>query len=233
MLMDLHYSTVSWPTNSLDHVTTYADYNVHGQAETIIAANGLTTTRTFNGRGQLLTSTTGAQTYTTAYGYSTSTGDLETIDYPSGTTVEYSYGADSGINAVTVDGTTIIDGVTRMPLGPITVATLAPTESGISFDRTYDARYNIMDIIVGADITAIHYSRDAEGHVTGIYGLPASTPASHEQSYTYETDSNRLTDPTGMAYITVMMPWAISSQTAPLPTSMTGSIVLPRCEAEL
>ena len=85
-------------SNSLGHVTTYADYNVHGQAETITAANGLVTTRTYTSKGLLSSSTTAG--LTTSYVYNTA-GELQSITQPGGRTITYGYDSGGRVNRIT------------------------------------------------------------------------------------------------------------------------------------
>ncbi|WP_028578878.1 RHS repeat-associated core domain-containing protein [Desulfogranum japonicum] len=93
-------------TNAKGHVTTYGDYNALGKAETIIAANGLTTRYTYNDKKQLLSSDTGG--LITFYSYDDA-GVLQQITNPGNRIITYSYNtagqietiADSQGNAIT------------------------------------------------------------------------------------------------------------------------------------
>ncbi len=84
-------------TNGLGHVTTYADYNVHGQAETITDANGIMTTRSFTGAGLLLSTTTAG--LTTGYSYNAA-GALQSISLPGGREISYGYDDAGRVNLV-------------------------------------------------------------------------------------------------------------------------------------
>ncbi len=130
--------------------------------------------------------------YTTAYSWETTTGDLDTIEYPSGSTVSYTRGSDGTITAVSLDGTTLINAITRLPFGPVKGAQLAGT---IPLTREYDQRYNIATI--QASLLDYTYTRDAEGHVKTISGVLAPTANIETTDYTYDTNNNRLTDTTG------------------------------------
>ncbi|MDP3478236.1 MAG: RHS repeat-associated core domain-containing protein [Desulfoprunum sp.] len=75
-------------TDALGHTTTYSDYNVFDQAETVTDPNGIVTTRTYNSSG-LVTATTTAG-LTTAYAYN-ATGQLQTITLPGTRMITYTY----------------------------------------------------------------------------------------------------------------------------------------------
>jgi RHS repeat-associated protein len=75
-------------TDALDHAIIYSDYNAFGQAETITDANGIVTTRSYNGDGRLVATTTAG--LTTSYIY-TPAGDLQTVTLPGSRVVTYSY----------------------------------------------------------------------------------------------------------------------------------------------
>lgn len=75
-------------TDALGHVITYSDYNAFGQAETVTDANGIVTTRTFDGNGHLTSTTTAG--LTTSYTYN-STNQLLSVIRPGNQSISYSY----------------------------------------------------------------------------------------------------------------------------------------------
>lgn len=75
-------------TNAMGHVTTFADYNAFGQAETLTDPNGIVTTRVFNGSGRMTAVTTAG--LTTGYAYNP-VGLPLNITRPGGRTITYSY----------------------------------------------------------------------------------------------------------------------------------------------
>jgi YD repeat-containing protein len=77
-------------TNALGHITRYDRYNHHGQVEQITAANGLTTTYTYDARQRLLTHTVGALTTTLTYD---GVGQITRLDMPDGSLLNYTYDA--------------------------------------------------------------------------------------------------------------------------------------------
>ena len=74
-------------TDALGHTTTFSDYNAFGQAETVTDANGLVTTRTYDGNGLLTTTATAG--LTTAYAWNAA-GQLQTVTLPGNRTITYS-----------------------------------------------------------------------------------------------------------------------------------------------
>jgi RHS repeat-associated protein len=147
----------------------------------------------YNSLGQLTSETRviASTSYTTAYDYSNTTGELESIIYPSGKEVGYSYGSDGQVASVSIDGGIIINAVTHLPFGPLNSATLGSTV----LTKDYDQRYNLTGITAGS-LNYI-YSRDAEGHVTAIENMPSPQAANDESTATYPADSNKLQSTTG------------------------------------
>ncbi|MFH0783494.1 MAG: RHS repeat-associated core domain-containing protein [Pseudomonadota bacterium] len=85
-------------TNALGHATTFSDYNVFGQAETVTDANGIVTTRVYNASG-LVTATTTAG-LSTGYTYD-GAGKLQTITLPGGRTITYTYNPENRLDKIT------------------------------------------------------------------------------------------------------------------------------------
>lgn len=77
-------------TNAANHVTTFTDYNAHGQPTRIVDPNGLVTTFTYDLRQRLTSVTEGAEQ--TVYEYFP-TGLLKKVTLPDGAFVEYTYDA--------------------------------------------------------------------------------------------------------------------------------------------
>ena len=75
-------------TNAMGHITSYSNYNIHGQAESLADTNGLVTTRTYDSKGRLVTSSVGG--LTTSYTY-TIAGNLSIVTQPGDRTVTYDY----------------------------------------------------------------------------------------------------------------------------------------------
>ncbi|HEX6530118.1 MAG TPA: DUF6531 domain-containing protein [Burkholderiales bacterium] len=81
-------SNVATITNAAGHTTSITAYNAHGQPLTIVDANGLTTTMTYDARQRLKTRTVGAET--TSYDYDDA-GQLTKVTLPDGSFLSYSY----------------------------------------------------------------------------------------------------------------------------------------------
>ena len=74
--------------NAVGHTTDITAYNAHGQPLTIVDANGLTTTLTYDERQRLKTRTVGNET--TSYDYD-SVGQLTRVTLPDGSFLSYTY----------------------------------------------------------------------------------------------------------------------------------------------
>ncbi|MDR3631700.1 MAG: hypothetical protein P4L42_15370 [Desulfocapsaceae bacterium] len=74
--------------DALGHITTYSNYNAFGQAQTITDPNGIVTTRVFNTKGLVASSTTAG--LTTGYSYDPA-GRLLTITLHGNRTINYAY----------------------------------------------------------------------------------------------------------------------------------------------
>ncbi len=134
----------------------------------------------------------GPTSYTTSYAWDSTTGELNSMTYPGGGTVNYSRGSDGNISSVSLDGSTLINAITRLPFGPLKSAEIA---GSISLTKDYDQRYNIERI--QAMLLDYTYTRDAEGHVTSISNVPAPTVNDKTTDYTYNSTNNQLTAATG------------------------------------
>ena len=75
-------------TNAAGHITSITAYNGHGQPLTIIDANALTTTLTYDARLRLKTRTVGSETTTYDYDFA---GQLTKVTLPDGSFLTYGY----------------------------------------------------------------------------------------------------------------------------------------------
>jgi RHS repeat-associated protein len=139
-----------------------------------------------------------------AIGYSYTNGDLVSMATPLGQTVTYGY-TNRRITSISVNGTTILSGVTYDPFGPATGWTWG---NGTTESRAFDQDGNPHQI-VAAGVTD-GYTVDNASRITGIsdsgvasnsftFGydaldrLTSGTSTAITRGYTYDASSNRLT----------------------------------------
>ena len=172
--------TYDTSTNGIGHLATITDE--HG-----------TRSMQYNSSGQLTTEsrTTNGTSSTISYDWSNETGELSTLTYPSGMTVEYNRDNNGQIESLSIDGQTIIDAVTHLPFGPLKSATLGST----NLNRNFDQRYNLTSI--AARSMQYTYTRDAEGHITVIDNISTPAVASGATSYNYSEGTNQISNKTG------------------------------------
>jgi YD repeat-containing protein len=121
---------------------------------------------------------------TKSVGYAYTSGDLTTLTTPSGQAVTYGYNSNHQITSVTVNGTTVLSGVTYEPLGPVNGWTWG---NATPVTRTYDGDCNITQIASNGQKTLTY---DNASRVQGI-----TDTASGSSSWTYYgyDDLDRLT----------------------------------------
>ncbi|MFO1323217.1 MAG: hypothetical protein U1F15_04050 [Burkholderiales bacterium] len=178
-------------TNPLGHVTQIAAYDADGRPLTVVDANALTTTMTYDLRGRLISRTVGSEQ--TSYVYD-GVGQLTGVVLPDNSTLTYTYDAahrltqlQDGLGnriAYTLDGAGNRTQERVYDPGGV----LARTRS-----RVFDA-LNRLAQDLGAQAQATAYSYDGNGNLTGT-----TDPLSHSTTNTYDA-LNRLTqvlDPAG------------------------------------
>ena len=149
------------------------------------------------GKGQ----TVGAITKSVGYAYAN--GDLVTLVTPSGQTVTYGY-TNHQITSVAVNGTTIANGVTYFPFGPVSGWSWG---NSTTVSRTYDTDAKITQISTAGD--AINFGYDNAFRITGITDtgnsantwtlgydsldrLTSAAETGTTLGWTYDTNGNRL-----------------------------------------
>ncbi|MBM9512730.1 RHS repeat-associated core domain-containing protein [Desulfogranum marinum] len=169
-------------TNGIGRLTTVTDE--HGTRTLQYNSSGRLTTdsRSINGTESAI-----------SYQWSNETGELNALIYPSGMQVEYNRNNNGQIESISIDGQTIIDAVTHLPFGPLKSATLGST----NLNRNFDQRYNLTSIAAGT--MQYTYSRDAEGHVTGIDNISPPTVVPESATYNYGEGTNQINSKTGNA----------------------------------
>src|SRR5260370_27122325 len=112
------------------------------------------------GRVKLKSQTIG--TVTRSVGYDYTNGNLTTLTTPSGQVVFYGYNANHQVTSVAVNGTTVLNGVTYEPLGPVSGWTWG---NGTTTVRTYDTDGKISQLVSAGTKT---YGYDDAFRITGI-----------------------------------------------------------------
>jgi RHS repeat-associated protein len=150
------------------------------------------------GKGQV----NGAIAQSVGYGYTN--GDLVSLITPSGQTVVYGY-TNHRITSVSVNGTTILSGVTYDPFGPANAWTWG---NATTMSRTFDQDGNPQQIVTAgvsngytidnaSRITAISDSGLSSNSWTFGYDLldrvNSGVSSAITEGYTYDSNSNRLT----------------------------------------
>jgi len=172
--------------------------------------------------------TVGAVTMSWGFGYTSA--DLTSVTTPSGQTVTYGYNANHQIISVSVNGTTVLNGVTYEPLGPVNGWTWG---NGTASTRAYDSDGKISQITSGGGTQTFTY--DDAFRISGIADtrtgatnwayaydtldrLTSGTSPVVTRGWTYDANGNRLTE-TGLAPST----YAISPTSNAI-SSITGTL---------
>jgi len=183
-------------TNGVGRLTGAADAN-HALSWSYDALGRVT------GKGQTI------GTVTQSVGYAYSNGDLISLVTPSGQTVVYGY-TNHRISSITVNGTTILSGVTYDPFGPANAWTWG---NATTVSRTFDQDGNPSQFITAGATNG--YSIDNASRITAISdsGLSSNswtfgydsldrvnsgTSSAITEGYSYDANSNRLTTTGGV-----------------------------------
>jgi len=160
------------------------------------------------GRMVSQTRTVGSHSFTTGYGFDAA-GNLRSITYPTGQTIQYLPNATDPARTATVrlNGTqTLASGLTYKPFGPVSGLTFG---NGIVLTRAFDKNYQV-DAITATGIIERAYIPDDVGNIVQItdnldsirsqsfgyddhYRLSAASGIYGSISYTYDKVGNRLT----------------------------------------
>jgi len=167
------------------------------------ANRALSWTYDFMGRVTGKGLTVGTVTESVGYGYTS--GDLTALATPSGQGIVYGYNANHQVTSITVNGTTLLSGVTYEPFGGVNGWTWG---NGTSVSRSFNGD-GIISQIVTAGVTS-GYSFDNANRISGIsdssnsalswsYGydlldrLTSASTSAASYSWTYDANGNRLT----------------------------------------
>ena len=161
-----------------------------GRLTTMTDPTGSTAYR-YERRGLLKneTKTIDGAVYATLYGYDAD-GNRSTMTYPSGRVLASTFDFAGRPLSASLDGTSIVSGVTYLPFGPDLATTFG---NGTTAVRSYDTRYRILEnkLTAGAATRADYtYLYDNAGNITSITDALASA---YNRSFVYD-DLNRLTN---------------------------------------
>jgi len=199
-------------TNEVGQTTTIAAVNWRGQPGTMVDANGISTTFTYDVRGRLLTATINPGANQSQYQFAyDNVGNLTQITLPAGGYLQYGYDVANRLISVTNHrGEQIIYAVNAM--GQATGTTVKTSGSVITAQQTaaYDELGRIIQSIgAGSQTTAMAYDKvsnrtqvtDARGKVFGTTFDPLNRvitrtdPESHTVQLAYN-GQNKLTSHT-------------------------------------
>jgi RHS repeat-associated protein len=173
--------------------------------------------------------TVGSVNVSVGYGYTN--GDRTALVTPSGQSVVYAFNGNHQIASITVNGTTVLSGVTYEPFAGVSGWTWG---DGTTTTRTFNGD-GLVSQIVTAGVT-LGYSYDNANRITGIsdssnstlswsYGydlldrLTSATTSAITDGWTYDANGNQLTQ-TGTTPVT----FAVSATSNQL-SSTSGSLV--------
>jgi RHS repeat-associated protein len=186
---------------------------------------------TYDGLGRVVGKGLTVGSANLSVGYAYTSADLTAIVTPSGQSLTYGYNSNHQITSVTVNGTTVLSGVTYEPFGGVNGWTWGDNST---MSRTFNGD-GLISQIATAGVT-LGYSFDNANRITGIsdssnsalswtYGydlldrLTSATTSAITDGWTYDADGNQLTQ-TGTTPITF-----IPSSTSNQLTATTGSLV--------
>ncbi len=155
--------------------------------------------------GRVISTSQTVASVTKTVGYLYTSGDLTILTTPSGQTVTYGYNSNHQVTRISVNGTTVLNGVTYEPLGPVNGWTWG---NSTTVTRSYDGDGNITQISSNGLQTL---SYDNASRISGItntaagssnwtYGydpldrLTSGGNGTISRGWTYDANGNRLTE---------------------------------------
>ena len=186
---------------------------------------------TYDGLGRVVGKGLTVGTVNLSVGYAYTNADLTALVTPSGQSVAYGFNSNHQITSITVNGTTVLSGVTYEPFGGANGWTWGDNSTA---GRTFNGD-GLISQIVTAGVT-LGYTFDNANRITGIsdssnsaltwtYGydsldrLTSATTTAITDGWTYDADGNQLTQ-TGTTPVT----FSVSSASNQL-NATTGSLV--------
>jgi RHS repeat-associated protein len=142
---------------------------------------------------------------TKSAGYTYTNGDLTTMTTPSGQSITYGHNSNHQVTSISVNGTTLLSGVTYEPFGAVNAWTWG---NGTTATRTYDTDQKIFQI---SSAGVKGYSYDNAFRITGMtdtslgqsnwtFGydlldrITSGVSSAATRGWTYDANGNRLTE---------------------------------------
>jgi len=198
------YDQTSGGNQGIGHLTSFSDESG-------------STTQKFDNFGNMISTvrTIGANNYTTSYSYDLA-NRLTEIIYPSGRYVDYTYDSSGYLTTVTTKPTsggtvtTLASSIVHKPFGPVVSFTYGNSEA---LAKTFDNNYwltALNTVYSGTYVQELSYTQDYAGNLTAITDalaagrdetytvdslnrLHTASGAYGSRTYTYDSNSNRLT----------------------------------------
>ncbi|WP_198291325.1 RHS repeat-associated core domain-containing protein [Methylosarcina fibrata] len=126
-------------------------------------------------------------THSLSYSYDAD-GRLASQTYPSGLVIVYGYDSEGRVNAISLNGQTLLTNLVYEPFGPPQSWTWV---SGQTYSRTFDADGRLSDYPLGLDTRFVSY--DPAGRITGY----SHTTAANDRSFDYDLVDRLILDSDG------------------------------------
>jgi RHS repeat-associated protein len=178
-------------TNGKGHLTGASDAN-HSMSWSYDSHGRVT------GKGQTVAS------ITKSVGYSYTNADMTSLVTPSGQTITYGY-TNHRISSISINGTTLLSGVTYFPFGPVSAWTWG---NATPVSRTYNTDGQVSQITTAGDVFTFGYDNalritsivDTESYVAlspvgydALDRLSSATNSGAAYGWTYDANGNTLT----------------------------------------
>jgi len=161
--------------------------NAIGRLSTI-SGGGSTIQYSYDALGRVTQKAETIGSLSLAVSYAFASGQLSSIAYPSGAIVAYTYDSSGRVSAISINGQTLLSGVTYQPFGDVDQFTFA---GGAVVNRTHDMEGRIQQVSLGPDPAipdgaARTYGYDALNRLTG-----AVLSSSSSLAYGYDAIGDR------------------------------------------
>jgi RHS repeat-associated protein len=127
-------------------------------------------------------------TYPVAYGFSNTTGNLDSMTYPSGLNLTYQYNGAGQITGIQADSQPLIENITYLPFGGVEDYTFSSISQ--AHDQTYDLRYMIDQIQSGSMM--YDYTVNGLGNVETVDGKSYPDLTADTTNFDYLAGTSKL-----------------------------------------